>query len=64
MANNRKGEAGPVPFRSGRFFNVENQWYFATREHLDQGPYPRRDLAEQALQRYLDNCQRIEAVWH
>mgnify|MGYP001812658466 CR=1 FL=1 len=31
MGPNRMGEDGPVPFRTGRFFNVGAQWYFATR---------------------------------
>jgi hypothetical protein len=64
MTNHRKGEADPVPFRSGRFFNVESNWYFATREHIDQGPYSSREQAEKALQEYLATCQRVEAVWH
>lgn len=51
--NNRTGEAGPVPFRSSRFFCVGGQWYFTTREGFDSGPFASRDRAETGLRRFL-----------
>ena len=45
-------EERPV-FRSDRFFSGNGQWYFATREHIDIGPFPRRELAEAALQQFI-----------
>ena len=40
-------------FRSNRFFSGNGQWYFATREHIDIGPFIRRDQAEAALERFI-----------
>lgn len=49
----RTGEAGPVPFRSSRFFCVGGKWYFTTREGFDSGPFASRDRAEIGLRRFL-----------
>ena len=48
----RKGEDGKIPFRSGRFFSADGQWYFATREGQDQGPYDSLPAARAALVEY------------
>ena len=40
-------------FRSNRFFSGNGQWYFATRERIDIGPFIRRDQAEAALERFI-----------
>lgn len=55
----RNGEAGPVPFRSGRFFNIGNQWYFACREGMERGPYSTRHMAELALSEHIENCRQV-----
>ncbi|WP_166266407.1 DUF6316 family protein [Marinobacter caseinilyticus] len=49
----RTGEAGPVPFRSSRFFCVGGKWYFTTREGFDSGPFASRDRAQIGLRRFL-----------
>lgn len=53
MRDNRKGEAGPVPFRSGRLFSVGDQWYFATREGTDHGPFENKEDAQAELRLFL-----------
>jgi len=53
MIMHRKGENGAIPFRSGRFFNIDTDWYFACREGKDLGPYRNRSEAADALKRYL-----------
>ena len=63
MENNRQGESGPIPFRTGRFFNVGVNWYFATREAIDQGPFRNRNEAEVALTKYIERCQSVEKTW-
>ncbi|MDX1757253.1 MAG: DUF6316 family protein [Marinobacter sp.] len=50
----RAGEAGPVPFRSSRFFCVGSKWYFTTREGFDSGPFASRQRAEIGLKRFLN----------
>ncbi len=50
----RSGEAGPVPFRSSRFFCVGSKWYFTTREGFDSGPFASRQRAEIGLKRFLN----------
>jgi hypothetical protein len=53
MQQHRKGESGPVPFRSGRLFSVGDKWYFATREGTDQGPFESKEDAEAELRLFL-----------
>ena len=53
MTQHRSGEKGSIPFRSGRIFNVGMQWYFATREGIDRGPYDDRDDAEAELRLFV-----------
>ena len=48
----RKGETGKVPFRSGRFFTADGQWYFATREGTNVGPFESLNEARAALVEY------------
>lgn len=51
---NRAGDrSGAQYYRADRFFAVSNQWYFATRESEDQGPYRSKPDAEQALASYV-----------
>lgn len=57
----RKGEAGPTPFRSGRFFVVESKWYFACREGIDQGPFETKAEAEEGLDTFLKQVAHFEA---
>jgi len=53
MHTHRSGEQGAVPFRTGRFFNIDSNWYFSCREGRDQGPFDSRDDAEAALTLYI-----------
>lgn len=56
----RRGEAGAIPFRTGRFFIVDSHWYFAAREGLDQGPFETKHLAEIGLQEFLKQVTLVE----
>lgn len=60
MYGNRKGESGPIPYRTGRLFVVDSEWYFTTREELNHGPFPTREIAEQESQTYIQVCLQIE----
>ena len=53
MNMHRNGEQGAVPFRSGRFFNIEANWYFACRGEADAGPFESKSEAEAALTLYV-----------
>jgi hypothetical protein len=48
-------------FRSDRLFCSNGQWFFVTREE-EQGPYRNRDLAEAALQRFID--EKVDLKQH
>ena len=50
---NRGSEPACRYFRCERFFTVGHEWYFATREGLDIGPYATRPQAEIALAKYV-----------
>lgn len=60
MTEYRKQESGPIPYRTGRFFVVDSQWYFSTREKLDLGPFPTKEKAEQESQIYIQVCLQVE----
>ena len=49
-------------FQTERFFRVEGQWYFATREGIDFGPFTIRHDGERALQRYLDTQHTMQRL--
>lgn len=51
----RQGEQGAVPFRTGRFYCVGSEWWFAIRRGPDQGPYPTKLAAKQSLIEYLSD---------
>ena len=54
----RAGETDiPITFRSNRFFTSGSDWYFSTREGVDQGPYPSRVMAHNAIQKYIRERQ-------
>ena len=56
--NTRSGESQASPYRTGRFYSVDNEWYFSVREAKDQGPFPSKISAEKSLIEYLlDNEQ-------
>lgn len=49
----REGESKKVWFRTDRCFRVGDQWYVATREGKDVGPYSSRIEAERSVPRYV-----------
>ena len=57
---NRKGESGSVPFRSGRFYSVGSEWYFAVRRGIDQGPYDSKEKAREALVNFINDQLAFE----
>lgn len=59
-SRNRYGEAGAVPFRSGRFYHTDNSWWFAIRRGPDQGPYQDKPSARQALIDFLNDQFNFE----
>ena len=51
----RVTDAEPVSaFRSDRYVTVNGEWYFATREQIDFGPFRTRRDALRACTRYID----------
>lgn len=57
MYYNRHGENGEPPPRSSRIFNMENVWYFSTREGADIGPFNSQEEANNGLQDFLQFIQ-------
>jgi len=51
----RHTEKGAIPFRSGRFYSVDHEWWFAIRRGVDQGPYTTKATAKQGLIEYLND---------
>ena len=56
----RRGESGVIPFRSGRFFNVETKWYFTSREDIDHGPFDSKYDAEISLSIFIQNITHVD----
>ncbi len=57
MKANRSGEIGQPPPRSSRIFNMQNHWYFSTREGSDVGPFGSREEASYGLQDFVQFIQ-------
>jgi hypothetical protein len=56
----RHGEHGGIPFRTGRYYTVDNEWWFAIRRGPDQGPYESKSDARKALIEYLNDQFEFE----
>ena len=50
----RIDDSGPAPARSDRFYQLEGEWFFATREGSAMGPFITRDEAAEGLNDYLE----------
>jgi hypothetical protein len=50
---NRINENKAAPYRSDRFYCVNDEWYFAIRRGPDQGPYPSKESALAALKKFI-----------
>jgi len=62
MINNRHGESGNIPFRSGRFYNVDSEWYYCSRENSDIGPFHNRQDADEALNVFLQDVANLAQI--
>lgn len=51
---NRFTEHGTIPFRSERFYQNNNEWFFSVRQTEDQGPFRSFDDARSALTTYIN----------
>jgi hypothetical protein len=51
----RINENGGTYFRSGRFFKVDSNYFFSTREGVEIGPYQSVEAAEGGLARFIDS---------
>ena len=51
----RHGETGAIPYRTGRFYSVGTEWWFAIRKGPDMGPYENKVQARQALIEFLND---------
>lgn len=43
-----------VPLRSDRYFRVNTQWFFTTREGPDVGPYNTKEEAVEGLNAFIE----------
>ncbi|UFH50732.1 DUF6316 family protein [Pseudomonas sp. KNUC1026] len=50
--------AEAIHFRADRISNVNGKFYFSTREHTLEGPFPTRAAAELESQAYIMRSQR------
>jgi len=50
----RKGEDCAIPNRAERFFQLNSDWFFATREGALVGPFTTNESANSGLNDYLD----------
>ena len=53
----RRGENEKLWYRSDRFFTVNHDWYFTTREKIDIGPFGSEEGARQGLKLFIENMK-------
>jgi hypothetical protein len=59
----RTGDEGQKSyFRTDRLFLSNGEYFFSTREGVDQGPYATRDDAEKALRHYLQTQSTMQRL--
>lgn len=56
----RPNEESATPNRSDRFYCVNEEWYFAIRRGPDQGPYPSKEAAQNALKKFISEELALE----
>ena len=59
--NKRSGDICESPYRTGRFYSVDNEWFFSVREVGEQGPYFSKLSAEVGLKMYLLDMDHFKA---
>ena len=58
----RQGELASSWLRCNRFYQIQDFWYFSTREGVDYGPFDSHDEANNNLQQYIQKLnQRVSA---
>ena len=58
----RSGESHNNWFRSERFYDTHEGWFFVTRENTQQGPYRSENEAKVGLQHYIDRIERQDIL--
>ena len=58
----REGESDKTWFRSDRCFAIDSQWFFATREGPQIGPFTSRQSAVEGVGRYIDSLQLAQKL--
>ena len=58
--NKRSGDAREFPYRTGRFYSVDNEWFFSVREVAEQGPYFSKLSVEIGLKMYLSDMDHFK----
>jgi len=58
--NKRSGDRSESPYRTGRFYFVDNEWFFSIREVGEQGPYFSKLSAEIGLKMYLLDMEHFK----
>lgn len=53
MTNKTKTSAQSWPLYRGRFFEVDGEWYFATRESAGHGPFEDYESAKAACSEFV-----------
>ena len=60
MYVNRQGEQGYVQQRSERLFKDSDDWFFAIRRGVDQGPFTSEMEARLALREFIEEQLQFE----
>ncbi|GAB1264663.1 hypothetical protein NBRC116493_05070 [Aurantivibrio infirmus] len=54
----RQNEEAKVWYRSRRFFTINNEWFFSTRENMDIGPFESEEQARSGMQLFVDSIKQ------
>lgn len=58
----RLGEKNKTWFRSDRILQINDRWFFLTREQTQEGPFASRQEAERELNYYIGHMNHFSVI--
>ena len=64
MARKNDNKISLAHFQMNRFVQQNGEWFYATREGVERGPFETKDAAEDDLSAYVYHLHNMEKYGH